>query len=174
MAEVINPSFSHQGVAADFKVTDSSWVVEVNIKGWVRRRRYRLTFATSSQTPLRSALLNCLDASSYLELADNWMVKLENASWRMFGFRRTHCFAEVIEFPPLAYADEISLLGMAQTKSRPQTQITDAFIGHRKGEDYLLLRVGHYVSEGISNMGSRSPDTVVVPLKLINGVLKVI
>ncbi|WP_223788799.1 hypothetical protein [Marinicella meishanensis] len=167
-------SYSHRGMVAEFRVTDATIEIDVRIKGWVRRRHYQLVFHASTTDQLRSALLSGLDASSYQELADNWMVKVENVSWRMFGFHRTHRFPEPVEFPVLAYADEISLMGMKQKKSRPQTQITDAFIGHRKGEKYLLLRVGRYVSSGIGNNSGSTPDTAVMPLSLLNGLLKVL
>jgi hypothetical protein len=72
----------------------------------------------------------------------------------------------------LAYADEISMLGLNQSKSRPQTQITDVFIGQRKGELYVLMRVGRYVAQGVGNMSGSSPDTAVIPLGLLGALLK--
>jgi hypothetical protein len=165
-------SFIHKGITAQFKLDDLSLEIFVNIKGWVRRRSYQLIFDASDLGQLRAALLTCLDASSYQELGEGWIVKADNLSWRVFGFHRTHHFSKTIEFPSLAYADEISLLGMSQSKSRPKTHVNDAFIGHRKGEKYLLLRIGHYVSEGIGNMEGSSPDTAVIPLQLLSNLFK--
>lgn len=61
---------------------------------------------------------------------------------------------------------------MGQSKSRPQTQVTEVYIGQRTGEQYLLLRVGHYMSEGIGNMSGSTPDTAVIPLRLLGELLK--
>ncbi|MEZ5473339.1 MAG: hypothetical protein R3E90_16340 [Marinicella sp.] len=167
-------SFSHKGIHAKCKFADSKLEIVVDIKGWLRKRHYQLAFDASDLQALRTALLACLDASSYLALPDHWIVKVDNFSWRMFGFLRTHHFTKPPEFPSLAYSDEISLLGMSQSKSRPQTQITDAFIGQRKGEQYLLLRVGQYVTQGIGNMSGSRPDTAVIPMLLLSDLLRTI
>ena len=164
--------FSHDGIQADVTITDEAVAIEVSIRGWVRKRSYQLVFAASDVQQLRAALLVCLDASLYQELPNDWIRKVENLSWRLFGFQRTHTLAKEPEFPALTYADEISLLGMGQSKSRPQTQVTDAFIGQRTGEQYLLLRVGQYMSEGIGNMSGSTPDTAVIPLRLLGELLK--
>lgn len=167
-----NHAFSHQGILADFAITDSGVEIDVKIKGWARKRRFQLKFAAGDLRQLRAALLICLDASLYQDLADDWIRKVENLSWRLFGFQRTHTLAREPDFPALAYADEVSLLGMGQSKSRPQTEVTDVFIGQRAGEQFLLLRVGHYISEGVGNMGGSSPDTAVIPLVLLGALLK--
>lgn len=93
--------FSHHGIQADVTITDEAVAIDVSIRGWVRKRRYQLIFAASDVQQLRAAFMVCMDASLYQELPNDWIRKVENLSWRLFGFQRTHSLGKEPELPVL-------------------------------------------------------------------------